>query len=141
MSLTAVDAVTKAVTVQAAPGIADVYIGTMLDSVFFNRGHVLNAATDLDYGKIGMLALNALNVAIEVKSSTRGQAPFGSTLNFTGPYPQTKTISTSAMFTTNLASSLITNLSLRTTPSLGLLDAVVLPVLKTVVTGVLSSSI
>jgi uncharacterized repeat protein (TIGR01451 family) len=137
-SLGAVDAVTKAVTVQAAPGLADVYIGSMLDSVFFNRSHVINAATDLDYGKIGMLALNALNVAIEVKSSTRGQAPFGSTLNFTGPYPQTKTISTSTTFTTNLASSLISNLSLRTTPSLGLLDAVVLPVLKTVVTGVLS---
>ena len=136
--LGAVDAVTKAVTVQAAPGIADVYIGSMADNVFFNRSRVLNAATDLTYGKIGTLALNNLNVNIEVKSSTRGQAPFSSTLNFTGPYPQTRTISTSTMFTTNLANSLISNLSLRTTPSLGLLDAAVLPVLKTVVTGALS---
>ena len=133
-----VNAVTKAVAVQAIPGISDVYIGAMADSVFFNRSHVLNAATDLDYGKIGMLALNALNVAIEVKSSTRGQAPFSSNLNFTGPYPQTRTVSTSAVFTTNLANALVGNLSLRTTPSLGLLDAAVLPVLKTVVTGVLS---
>jgi uncharacterized repeat protein (TIGR01451 family) len=133
-----VDAVTKAVTVQAAPGIADVYIGSMADNVFFNRSRILNAATDLTYGKIGTLALNSLRVDIEVKSSTRGQAPFTSTLNFTGPYPQTKTISTSSVFTTNLANSLINNLSLRTTPSLGLLDAAVLPVLKTVVTGALS---
>ncbi len=133
-----VNAVTSAVAVQAVPGIADVYIGSMADSVFFNRSHVLNAATDLDYGTIGALSLNALNVAIQVKSSTRGQAPFASNLNFTGPYPQTRTVSTSAMFTTNLANSLITNLSLRTTPSLGLLDTAVLPVLKTVVTGVLS---
>ena len=133
-----VNAVTQAVAVQAAPGIADVYIGSMADNVFFNRTRPLNAATDLGYGAIGALALNALNVAIEVKSSTRGQAPFSSNLNFTGPYPQTKTLSTSALFTTNLANSLVNNLSLRTTPSLGLLDAVVLPVLKTVVTGVLS---
>jgi uncharacterized repeat protein (TIGR01451 family) len=128
-----VDAVTKAVTVQA-----DVYIGSMADNVFFNRSRVLNAATDLTFGKIGTLALNNLNVAIEVKSSARGQAPFTSTLNFTGPYPQTRTISTSSVFTTNLANSLISNMSVRTTPSLGLLDAAVLPVLKTVVTGALS---
>jgi uncharacterized repeat protein (TIGR01451 family) len=137
-SLGAVDAVTKAVTVQAAPGVADVYIGTMADSVFFNRSRALNAATDLDYGKIGMLKLNALNVAIEVKSSTRGQAPFATTLNFSGTFPQTRTVSTSTAFTTNLVNSLATNLSLRTTPSLGLLDAAVLPVLKTVVTGALT---
>jgi uncharacterized repeat protein (TIGR01451 family) len=137
-SLGAVNAVTRAVTVQAAPGIADVYIGTMADSVFFNRSHILNAATDLDYGKIGMLAINALNVAIEVKSSTRGQAPFATTLNFSGTFPQTRTVSTSSTFTTNLVNSLVTNLSLRTTPSLGVLDVAVLPVLKTVVTGVLT---
>ena len=136
--LGAVDAVNKTVTVQAAPGIADVYIGSMLDSVFFNRSHILNAATDLDYGTIGSLALNALNVNIQVKSSTRGDAPFTNTLNFSGTFPQTRTVSTSMLFTTNLANSLINNLSLRTTPSLGLLDAVVLPVLKVVVTGVLT---
>jgi uncharacterized repeat protein (TIGR01451 family) len=137
-SLGAVDAINKAVTVQAAPGVADVYIGSMADSVFFNRSRALNAATDLDYGKIGTLAINALNVAIEVKSSTRGQAPFASTLTFSGTFPQTRTVSTSTAFTTNLANSLINNLSLRTTPSLGLLDATVLPVLKTVVTGALT---
>jgi len=136
--LGAVDAVAKSVTLQAAPGVTDVYIGTMADSVFFNRSHVLNAATDLDYGKIGKLQLNALNVDIEVKSSTRGQAPFSSTLTFTGAFPQTRTVSSSTSFTTNLVNSLVNNLSLRTTPSLGLLDAVVLPVLKTVVTGALT---
>ena len=137
-SLAAVDAVAKSVTVYAAPGVADVYIGSMADSVFFNRTRAINAATDLDYGKIGMLTLNAINVAIEVKSSTRGQAPFASSLNFTGTFPQTRTVSTSSAFVTNLASNLVNNLSLRTTPSLGLLDAAVLPVLKIVVSGVLT---
>jgi uncharacterized repeat protein (TIGR01451 family) len=137
-SLGAVDAVNKAVTVQVAPGLADVYIGSMADSVFFNRSRALNAATDLDYGKIGTLRLNALNVNIEVKASTRGQAPFATTLNFSGTFPQTRTVSTSTVFTTNLANGLVNNLSLRTTPSLGLLDAAVLPVLKTVVTGALT---
>lgn len=137
-SLGTVDAVNKAVTVQAAPGIADVYIGTISDSVFFNRSHTLNAATDLDYGTIGALTLNALNVSIDVKSSTRGQAPFATTLNFSGTFPQTRTVSTSSTFATNLANNLVTNLSLRTTPSLGTLDVAVLPVLKTVVTGALT---
>ena len=137
-SLGAVDALNKAVTVQAAPGIADVYIGAMADSVFFNRSRPLNAATDLDFGKIGMLALNSQNVAIEVKSAARGQAPFASTLNFSGTFPQTRTVSTSSTFTTNLANNLVNNLSVRTTPSLGLLEAVVLPVLRVVVTGALT---
>ncbi|QJE01912.1 DUF11 domain-containing protein [Massilia forsythiae] len=134
-SLGAVDAVGKAVTVQAAPGVADGYLGSIDDSVFFNRSRVLNAATDLGYGKIGSLVLNGSTFALEVKSSARGDAPFATSLNFSGSFPQTRTVRSSTTFATNLAGSLVNNLALRTTPSLGLLDSVVSPVLKTVVTG------
>jgi uncharacterized repeat protein (TIGR01451 family) len=136
-TLASVDAVGRAVTLQVAPGIADAYIGTIPDSVFFNRSRTLSAA-DVDYGQIGSLVLNGLVVAIEVKSSTRGQAPFSTSVTMSGSFPQTRTVSTSLGFATSMADSLVTNLALRTTPSLGLLDVAVLPVLKTVVVGVLS---
>jgi uncharacterized repeat protein (TIGR01451 family) len=136
-TLTAVDALTRAVTLQVAPGIADAYIGSIPDSVFFNRSRTLSAA-DVGYGQIGSLVLNGLVVAIEAKAALKGQAPFGTSVTMSGAFPQTRTVSTSLAFATNMANSLMSNLSLRTTPSLGLLDVAVLPVLKTIVVGVLA---
>jgi uncharacterized repeat protein (TIGR01451 family) len=136
-TLASVDAVSRAVTLQVAPGIADAYIGTIADSVFFNRSRTLSAA-DVDYGQVGSLVLNGAVLAIEVKSTTRGQAPFSTSVTMSGTFPQTRTVSTSTAFATSMADSLVSNLALRTTPSLGLLDAVVSPVLKTLVVGTLS---
>jgi uncharacterized repeat protein (TIGR01451 family) len=138
--LTSIDAVSRAVTVQALPGIADVYIGKIDDSVFFNRARAINPATDLGYGKIGSLTLAGLNLLeIDVKSAARGQAPFSSTMSFSGPYPQTRTVSTSSGFVTSLVNSLVSNLSLQIpTLNLGLLTDVVLGLLKGIVTGVLT---
>jgi len=133
--ISGVDAVSHAVTVQATPGVADLYLGTISDSVFFNRTHVIDASTDLDYSTIGTLSVNATTVNIQAKSYARGQAPFTDSLFFTGPYPQTQTASTSAAFASNLVDSLVTNLSLRLSPSLGALDSIILPTLKTIVSG------
>jgi len=132
-TIAAVDAVSHAVTVQVTPGIADLYLGTISDSVFFNRNHVIDASTDLDYSTIGTLSVNATTVNIQAKSYARGQAPFTNSLFFTGPYPQTQTASTSAAFASNLVDSLVANLSLRLSPSLGALDSIILPTLKTIV--------
>ena len=131
--ISAVDAVSHGVTVQATPGVADLYLGTISDSVFFNRNHVIDASTDLDYSTIGTLSVNATTVNIQAKSYARGQAPFTNSLFFTGPYPQTQTASTSAAFASNLVDSLVANLSLRLSPSLGALDSIILPTLKTIV--------
>jgi len=137
-SLGTVDAATRAVTLQVSPGIADIYIGNIADSVFFNRNRTIQDA-DVGYGNVGSLVLNGLNVAIEVKSSTRGQPSFAPPpFTLSGTFPQTRTVSTSSSFVTGLANNLVNNLSLRTTPSLGVLDVLVLPVLKGVVTGALS---
>src|SRR5258707_65473 len=97
-TIAAVDAVSHAVTVQATPGVADLYLGTISDSVFFNRTHVIDASTDLDYSTIGTLSVNATTVNIQAKSYARGQAPFTNSLFFSGPYPQTQPASTSAAF-------------------------------------------
>lgn len=139
-TLTAVNAVSRAVTLQAIPGIADLYIGKIDDSVFFNRARPINPATDLAYGKIGSLTLAGLNLLeIDVKSWARGQAPFSSSVSMAGPYPQSRTVSTSSAFVTSLVDSLVTNLSLQIpTLNLGLITDVVLGLLKGIVTGVLS---
>lgn len=139
--ISAVDAVSHAVTIQATPGVADLYLGTISDSVFFNRTHVIDASTDLDYSTIGTLSVNATTVNIQAKSYARGQAPFTSSLFFSGPYPQTQTASTSAAFASNLVDSLVTNLSLRLSPSLGALDSVILPTLKTIVSGAVTPAL
>jgi uncharacterized repeat protein (TIGR01451 family) len=138
--LTAIDAVSRAVSLQALPGVADVYIGKIEDSVFFNRARPINVATDLGYGKIGGLTLAGLNLLdINVRSWTRGQAPFASNLTMAGPFPQTRTVSTSAAFVTNLVDGLVNNLSLQIpTLNLGLITDVVLGLLKGIVTGVLT---
>jgi len=137
----AVDAVSHAVTVQATPGVADLYLGTISDSVFFNRTHVIDASNDLDYSTIGTLSVNATTVNIQAKSYARGQAPFTNSLFFTGPYPQTQTASTSAAFAANLVDSVATNLSLRLSPSLGALDSIILPTLKTIVSGAVTPAL
>ena len=136
--LAAIDALGNAVTVQATPGVADLYLGTMSDAVFFNRGGVLNPATDLGLSTIGTLTLNGTTVNIQAKSYARGQAPFMSTLVFNGPYPQTRTASTSAAFAANLVDALVTNMELSLSPSLGLLDASILPTLKGIVSGAIT---
>lgn len=148
-SLAAVDAAAKAVTLQVAPGVADVYIGSIPDSVFFNRTRTLSAA-DVDYGDIGTLLLNGVNVGLSVKSTARGQAPFASSLTMSGTFPQTRTVGTSAAFATGATNSLASNLSLRTTiltsglldivlvPVTNLLNGVLQPVLRTLVVNTLS---
>ncbi|MET0382343.1 MAG: hypothetical protein ABW032_02870 [Burkholderiaceae bacterium] len=136
--ITAVNALANSMTVQATPGIAAIYLGTMSDSVFFNRSHAINPATDLTPGTIGSLAINSLNVAILAKAAIVGGAPSPTTLMFSGAGVQTQGATSVAGFESSLLSSLLGNLQVTVTPSLGLLDAVVLPVLNTVVQGVVS---
>lgn len=143
-TITAVDALANAVTVQATPGVADLYMGEIADSVFFNRSHVLNASADLGFATIGTLTvsqplIDPITVNIQAKSYARGQAPSASTLSFTGPYPQTRTASTSAAFVANLVSDWTKNLQLQLAPSLGAtLDTAILPLLKTAVSDSLA---
>lgn len=141
--LVAVDAISRAVTLQALPGVADIYIGKIDDSVFFNRSRRIDPAVDLGYGKVGTLTLAGLNLLdIEIESWARGEAPFASTVTMSGTFPQTRTVSTSTVFVTNLVGGLVSNLSLRIpTLDLGLLNIltdVVLGLVKTIVVGVLS---
>jgi uncharacterized repeat protein (TIGR01451 family) len=139
-TLTTVDAVARSVTLQALPGVADIYLGKIADSVFFNRSRALNPATDLDYGKIGSLTLANLSLLdIEIKTWARGQAPTTSSVTMAGTFPQTRTVSTSTVFVTNLVNGLIGNLDLRI-PQLNLgilLNGTVTGLVKTIVSDAL----
>jgi len=137
-SLAAVSAATKAVTLQVAPGVADIYIGKIDDGVFFNRARTI-LDSDVDYGTIGSLQAAALglvsvNIPLEIKSIVRGQAPFSTSVTMSGSFPQTRTVRTSSVFVTNAANSLVNNLSIRSLPALGLLQGLVEPLVKTLVT-------
>lgn len=137
-SLAAVSAATKAVTLEVAPGVADLYIGKIEDSVFFSRRAILDS--DVDYGTIGSLqatlalGLAAVNIPLDVKSIVRAQAPFSTSVTMSGNFPQTRTVRSSTTFVTNAANSLVTNLKFRTMDGLGALLGVVQPLVETVVT-------
>lgn len=115
-TLQSVNALGSVVKGQAAPGLVDLYIGQIDDSVFFNHSHTINAATDLQSGTVGSLTLSIagipITVAIKAKASASGQSPFYTPLTFNGPFPETQTVSTSGSFVTNLVTSLLNTLTI-----------------------------
>ncbi|MDB6060176.1 MAG: hypothetical protein JWM78_279 [Verrucomicrobiaceae bacterium] len=143
-TLNSINSLANAVVVQATPGVANLYLGSMTDSVFFTRTHAINVAADLGYATIANLTVTlpivgATVVAVQAKSAALGTAPLSDFLTFTGPFPQTKTSGTSTSFIANLLSSLATNLQLQLTPSLGgILDAALLTPLKTIINGAIT---
>ncbi|WP_081578364.1 Ig-like domain-containing protein, partial [Singulisphaera acidiphila] len=129
-----INALTAAVGVQAMPGVTNLYVGTIADSVFFNRTHTIVPATDLTFGSVGALTISvpllALNVsaAIQIRDFALGQAPGSPTLlNFVPPYPSpTQTVGSSAAVITVLAQNLVNNLQVQISGTLGpLLDPIV----------------
>ena len=111
--------------------------------MFFNRTRTIQDS-DVDYGNIGnlqaslALGLAAVNIPLDVKSIVRAQAPFSTSVTMSGSFPQTRTVSSSTMFVTNAANSLVTNLKFRDMPGLGLLQGVVQPLVVTLVTKTVS---
>lgn len=141
--VTAVDAVRDTVTVSATPGVADLYLGSIDDAVFYNSATAINPATDLDYSRIGSMTVadsvtgTSTTVDIEAKSYAHGEST-PSTLQFTGPYPQTLTAGSSGGFAAKLASDLADNMSLRLSPSAGAGDETTLAALTPIVQDTLA---
>lgn len=127
----AVDAIANLFGVQAKPGLADIYLGIIPDNVFFNRGRALQVS-DVTPGNIAALTINGSAVTIKAKAVAKGQTPGASSLQFTGPYPQTLTAYTQAGFVPGLLTSLVNNMTLSMTPTLLGLETVVLDTLKTI---------
>lgn len=120
-SLETIDAVAQIVAVEARPGAADLYLGTISDAVFFNRHRTLNEAADLQHGTVGSLQVSILGIpvtlAVRAKAFARGDAPVSDLLVFSGPYPQQQTTATGAGFAGTLGQTLLSSLSLQIDPS------------------------
>lgn len=132
-SISALNALSQVLTLQAIPGAVDIYIGQIADSLFFNRIRSLSS-NDFSYAGLGNLTVGAVvttTVAIQGKSSASASTALASTLNFSGNFPQTQTAGNSATFINNLFTLLSQNLQLQLSPTLGVLDTIILPTLKT----------
>ena len=155
-SLALIDAVSNAVTIQGTPGVADIFLGSMSDALFFNRSEAIDPA-NITPGNIGNLSIQAsvpfvgttlLDVSAGIGASTAalGQAPLSDTLVYNGPFPETQTFGNSSAFITSLINTLLTNLELTIEDSLGLeldglVNSVILPTLTPVVTDAMSPAL
>ena len=151
--LTAIDSIADAVSLQATPGVADIYLGDISDALFYNRTRAIDPLTDLDFGVIGSLNLVVTNTllsttladvtaGIEAKALAEGTSG-SQLLTFNGAFPESQTAGDSATFITNLLSSLLGSLELQLDNSLGLLldpvvDGTILPALSPIVSSSLS---
>ncbi len=121
-----IDAVADAVTLSATPGVAKLGLGTIPDATFFNRT-VADPFTALTPAIIGTTQISVsvplgrdVNVNLDVNA--RGLAsgtPGPGSLTFSGPYPQTQTVSSGAVGVTSLVTSLVDSLTLSLTVSAG----------------------
>jgi uncharacterized membrane protein len=153
-TLKSINAMTSAVTVEATPGVAELYLGTMSDAVLRNPARI-SQTTDLGYATIGALEVTSVlgvsaNAAIEARGYGLGINPTATLLSFNGPFPQTRTATTSATFITQLVTSLLNSLEVRITAVAGGLDlggvltsltTLVLNTLKTTTNGVLATPV
>jgi uncharacterized repeat protein (TIGR01451 family) len=144
-TLGTINAINSIFSAQVSPGVADMYIGSISDNVFFNRNTTISQASfsPAPFGTLTLTALGLVSVngTIGIKAYARGQLPSPTTMNFSPPYPQTRTAYTGAGFAGNLLSTLLGNLQVTVTlnllPILNL-DLLIGGVLTPVVSGVLS---
>ncbi|WP_424951555.1 hypothetical protein [Deinococcus sp.] len=142
-SIGTVNAVSRSLSLQATPGLVNLYLGSIPDSTFFNRTHSLTPA-DLDYARIGQVAATVtvpvvgslpVNVDVEAKASGNGSYPLG-TLSFAGLYPQSQKVGSSSAAVPVLVDDLLQNLSTRLSLSAG---QVIPPAFSTVVNTLIGS--
>ena len=127
-TINAVNLASNAVTLQARPGLVNLYIGTISDAVFFNRSATLTPAsvtpinaTTLNVTVAVSLLSSALKVAdvdvpltVSLRAVATGTPGFQS-VAFTGPYPQTRTLSTGTVSASLMVTTLINSLDVQIT--------------------------
>jgi uncharacterized repeat protein (TIGR01451 family) len=144
-TLGTINAIDSIFSASVTPGVADLYIGSISDNVFFNRNTTLSQASfaAAPFGTLSLTALGLVPVTgtIAIKAYARGQLPSPTTMNFSRPYPQTQTAYTGAGFASGLLTTLLSNLQVTVTlnllPILNL-DLLIGNVLKSTVSNTLS---
>lgn len=127
-AITAVDALTSAVTLQARPGLVNLYIGQIDDGVFWNRNTVLTPGIvdPVDLTSLGLevevrllsilgdgipVAAVEGEIGITIKAAAEG-SPELQTVVVTGPFPATATVSSGSVDLAYLVGSLLDDLEL-----------------------------
>jgi len=110
-----INALANAVTIQATPAPANMYLGHIDDAIFFSNTPI-DPLTDLDFANVGELSgkISGTQVKsnVQVRSYSKDvQDPAAETLTFTGPYPETRTVGNSAGYSGGLIQSLVQNTS------------------------------
>ncbi|WP_411852376.1 hypothetical protein ACLB90_07745 [Stenotrophomonas sp. LGBM10] len=144
-SISAVNLVGNAVTLQARPGLVNLYVGQISDATFFNRSTVLTdtaltAATLTSLSVRVRVSANVLGVptpiadiTVPLTVSIRSYAtatPGLQSASFTGPYPQTRTLSAGTVSAATMVSTLVNSLSIQVTsgtPTVTLVGGIALP--------------
>lgn len=155
-TITQVNALAQTVTVQAEPGIVDLYIGdpgvagpTDDDAVFFNRADSIDAtdfvrqdisSLNLSFN-VNILGVGLVSVQVPLTVSALAVAegdPAMQTLSFNGPYPETQTITCGTLCAGNLVTSLVNNLNLDVRAGTTTATVLGVPVLPGVLTTIIN---
>lgn len=103
------------VKVRARPGLADVYLGSIDDAVFFDRNTTIDSS-DFGYTEIGELDLTLagqpVTAAINALATASGQDTGYYILQYFGPYPETQTAGVGAVAIDNIVDELTNSLEL-----------------------------
>ena len=134
-TISTINTITNALSVQATPGIASAYLGQFNDLQFFDRTHQIDPVNDITPGVIAQLVVGGSTIGVYAKAAIVGQSPTPTTLNFSGAGVQAQTATTSGLTAGSLLTSLASNLSITTSPDLG---GTVNGVLKTILSGVVA---
>lgn len=126
-TINAVNLASNAVTLQARPGLVNLYVGTISDAVFFNRTAVLTPASVTPINAtslavtVGVNLLSGLKVAdvdVPLTVSLRAVAtatPSTQSVVFTGPFKQTRTLTSGTVTATTMVTSLLNSLDVQIT--------------------------
>lgn len=144
-SISAINLVGNAVTLQARPGLVNLYVGQISDATFFNRSTVLTSTA------LSAATLTSLSVSVRVSANVLGiltpiadvtvpltvtissyatATPGLQSASFTGPYPQTRTLTAGTVSAATMVSTLVNSLSIQVTsgnPTVTLLAGIALP--------------
>lgn len=157
-TISSINLVGNAVTLQARPGLVNLYVGQISDATFFNRNAVLGESA------LAPAALTSLTVNVRISANVLGiltpiadvsvplavsirafatATPNLQSASFSGPFPQTRTLSAGTVSAATMVSTLINSLNIQVTsgnPTVTLLGAIQLPLpVATLVNGIVNT--
>ena len=126
-TIAAIDALANAVTINAQPGLVNLYVGEIADSKFFSSTPIadtdltsthlsklhLSFKVGIDLGLINLSVLGVnVDLAVKARALANGSSISGQSVSVSGPWPQTRTVSAGTVVISNLVGSLLNTLDI-----------------------------